>query len=119
MLEYSLIKRTDPGSTSGSSTTRATRGSLITLGDEWPRAAVVRGKRRPGNRYFGPYAHAGAIRGTLDLLLRSFGVRTCSDTKLQRHVRLGRPCLLYHIEKCSGPCIGAVDHETYARCSPI
>ncbi len=114
MLEYSLIKQHRPRFNIRLVDDKSYPWLAITLGDEWPRAAVVRGKRRPGNRYFGPYAHAGAIRGTLDLLLRSFGVRTCSDTKLQRHVRLGRPCLLYHIEKCSGPCIGAVDHETYS-----
>ncbi len=114
MLEYSLIKRHRPRFNIRLVDDKSYPWLAITLGDEWPRAAVVRGKRRPGNRYFGPYAHAGAIRGTLDLLLRSFGVRTCSDTKLQRHVKLGRPCLLYHIEKCSGPCIGAVDHATYS-----
>ena len=114
MLEYSLIKQHRPRFNIRLVDDKSYPWLAITLGDEWPRAAVVRGKRRPGNRYFGPYAHAGAIRGTLDLLLRSFGVRTCSDTKLGRHVRLGRPCLLYHIEKCSGPCIGAVDHETYS-----
>jgi len=113
MLEYSLIKQHRPRFNIRLVDDKSYPWLAITLGDEWPRAAVVRGKRRPGNRYFGPYAHAGAIRGTLDLLLRSFGVRTCSDTKLGRHVKLGRPCLLYHIEKCSGPCIGAVDHETY------
>ena len=113
MLEYSLIKQHRPRFNIRLVDDKSYPWLAVTLGDEWPRAAVVRGKRRPGNRYFGPYAHAGAIRGTLDLLLRSFGVRTCSDTKLGRHVRLGRPCLLYHIEKCSGPCIGAVDHDTY------
>ena len=115
MLEYSLIKRHRPRFNIRLVDDKSYPWLAITLGDEWPRAAVVRGKRRPGNRYFGPYAHAGAIRGTLDLLLRSFGIRTCSDTKLSRHVRLGRPCLLYHIEKCSGPCIGAVEPATYRQ----
>src|SRR4029450_12376177 len=72
-----------------------------------------RGARRKGVRYFGPFAHAYAIRETLDLLLRTFPLRTCSDNKFGRHERLGRPCLLFHIEKCSGPCVGEVDHETY------
>jgi excinuclease ABC subunit C len=74
---------------------------------------VVRGRKRKGVRYFGPYGHAGAIRSTLDLLVRSFPVRTCSDTKFVRHERLGRPCLLFDIDRCSGPCVGAVDHEAY------
>jgi len=73
----------------------------------------MRGARRKGVRYFGPYAHAYAIRETLDLLLRTFPVRTCSDNKLDRHHKLGRPCLLFHIEKCSGPCVGEIDKERY------
>ena len=72
---------------------------------------VFRGRKRKGVRYFGPYGHVGALRETLDLLLRSFPVRTCSDAKFRRHERLGRPCLLYDIERCSGPCVGAVDHQ--------
>jgi excinuclease ABC subunit C len=115
MLEYSLIKRHRPRFNIRLVDDKSYPWLAITMGDEWPRAAVVRGKRRPGNRYFGPYAHAGAIRGTLDLLLRSFPIRTCSDNKLNRHVRLGRPCLLYHIEKCSGPCIKAVEPDTYRQ----
>ena len=63
---------------------------------------------RRGTRYFGPYAHAYAIRETLDHLLRTFPIRTCTDNKLDRHAKLGKPCLLYHIEKCSAPCVGEV-----------
>ncbi|HEX3424901.1 MAG TPA: excinuclease ABC subunit UvrC, partial [Acidimicrobiales bacterium] len=64
-------------------------------------------------RYFGPYAHAYAIRETLDSLLRTFPIRTCSDNKFHVHQKQGRPCLLYHIEKCSGPCIRAVEAKEY------
>ena len=74
---------------------------------------VRRGTKDKGSRYFGPYAHAYAIRETLDSLLRTFPIRTCSDNKFRTHERLGRPCLLFHIEKCSGPCVGAVDHDDY------
>jgi excinuclease ABC subunit C len=74
---------------------------------------VVRGRKRKGVQYFGPYPNVGAIRETLDLLLHSYPVRTCSDAKFGRHQRLGRPCLLYHIERCSGPCIGAIEHPEY------
>jgi len=74
---------------------------------------VMRGAKRKGVRYFGPYGHAYAIRETLDLLLRTFPLRTCSENKFGRHEKLGKPCLLFHIEKCSGPCVGEVDHETY------
>ena len=76
---------------------------------------VMRGSKRKGVRYFGPYAHAYAIRETLDLLLRTFPIRTCSDNKLGRHQKLGRPCLLFHIEKCSGPCVGEIDEEAYGE----
>jgi excinuclease ABC subunit C len=76
---------------------------------------VMRGRRKKGNRYFGPYTHAYAIRETLDLLLRTFPIRTCSDNKLADHRRQGRPCLLFHIEKCAGPCVGEVQPEEYAE----
>ena len=73
------------------------------------------GPQAQGRPLLRPYGHAYAIRETLDLLLRTFPLRTCSDNKFRRHERLGRPCLLFHIEKCSGPCVGEVDHETYQR----
>lgn len=85
----------------------------VTTADDWPRPMVMRGARKKGVRYFGPYGHAYAIRETLDLLLRTFPLRTCSDSKFRNHERLGRPCLLYHIEKCSGPCVGAIDKPDY------
>ena len=74
---------------------------------------VMRGKKKKGVRYFGPFGHAYAIRETLDLLLRTFPIRTCSDNKLERHNKLGRPCLLFHIEKCAGPCVGEMDKDEY------
>ena len=85
----------------------------VTLDEEIPRARVMRGPKRKGVRYYGPYAHAYAIRDTLDLLLRTFPVRTCSQGVFDRCRRRGRPCLLYHIERCSGPCIGAVTAEQH------
>jgi excinuclease ABC subunit C len=73
----------------------------------------MRGAKRKGVRYFGPYAHAYAIRETLDLLLRTFPIRTCTKSKFERHHRLGRPCLYAHIEKCAAPCVDAITHEEY------
>ncbi len=113
LLEYALIKRHRPRFNIRLADDKSYPWMAVTLADDWPRAAVVRGRRRPGVRYFGPYAHVGAIRDTLDLLLRTFPIRSCSDAKLERHVKMGKPCLLYHIERCSAPCIGAVDHELY------
>jgi excinuclease ABC subunit C len=115
MLEYSLIKQHRPRFNIRLRDDKSYPFLAVTVGDEWPRPTVMRGRKRKGVRYFGPYAHAYAIRETLDLLLRTFPLRTCSDNKFQRHERLGRPCLLFHIEKCSGPCVGEVDRETYDR----
>jgi excinuclease ABC subunit C len=85
----------------------------ITRNEEWPRATVMRGKRRKGVEYFGPYAKAYSIRQTLDGLLRTYPIRTCTNTKFARHETSGRPCLLFHIEKCSGPCVGEITPEDY------
>ena len=115
MLEYNLIKAHRPRFNIRLRDDKSYPFLAVTLDDEWPRAMVMRGQKRKGVRYFGPYGHAYAIRETLDLLLRTFPIRTCSDAKLQRHQRLGRPCLLFHIEKCSGPCVGEVDREHYDR----
>ena len=117
MLEYSLIKQHKPRFNVRLRDDKSYPFLVLTLGDTWPRATVRRGRpaARTEHRYFGPYAHAYAIRETLDLLLRTFPVRSCSDAKFTRHERLGRPCLLYHIERCAGPCAGAVDQEQYQR----
>ncbi len=113
MLEYSLIKQHQPRFNIRLKDDKSYPFLAVTLDDEWPRAMVMRGTKRKGVRYFGPYGHAYAIRETLDLLLRTFPIRTCSDNKLGRHQKLGRPCLLFHIEKCSGPCVGEIDRAAY------
>src|SRR5579863_9345280 len=115
MLEYELIQAHQPRYNVRLKDDKSYPWLAVTVADEWPRPYVFRGKKRKGVRYFGPYGHAKALRGTLDLLLRSFPVRTCSDNKFTRHARLGRPCLLYDIERCSGPCVGEVDHERYTQ----
>ncbi|WP_419922918.1 excinuclease ABC subunit UvrC [Candidatus Poriferisodalis sp.] len=115
MLEYSLIQRHQPRFNVRLRDDKSYPFLAVTLLDEWPRAMVMRGRRKRGNRYFGPYGHAYAIRETLDLLLRTFPIRTCSDSKLATHQRLGRPCLLYHIEQCAGPCVGEIGRDDYDR----
>lgn len=87
----------------------------VTLDEEVPRARVMRGRKKKGVRYYGPFAHAYAIRETLDLLLRTFPMRTCSQGVFDRCRRRNRPCLLYDIERCAGPCVGAVDPETHRK----
>ncbi len=113
MLEYSLIQRHQPRFNVRLRDDKSYPFLAITLRDEWPRAMVMRGKRKRGNRYFGPFGHAYAIRETLDLLLRTFPIRTCSDNKMAEHQRLGRPCLLFHIEQCAGPCVGEISQQAY------
>ena len=113
MLEYSLIKQHRPRFNIRLVDDKSYPFLAVTESDEWPRAMVMRGKKRKGVRYYGPFGHAYAIRETLDLLLRTFPIRTCSDNKLQRHEKLGRPCLLFHIEKCAGPCVGEISRQDY------
>ena len=113
MLEYSLLQRHKPRFNVRLVDDKSYPFLAITTDDEWPRAMVMRGARKKGVRYFGPYGHAYAIRETLDLLLRTFPIRTCSDNKFRLHERQGRPCLLFHIEKCSGPCVGEIDKPFY------
>ncbi|MDO8362578.1 MAG: excinuclease ABC subunit UvrC [Actinomycetota bacterium] len=115
MLEYSLIKQHRPRFNVRLRDDKSYPFLAVTVDEQFPRALVMRGRKRKGTRYFGPYAHAYAIRDTLDLLLRSFPIRTCSPGKFNEHHRLGRPCLLFHIEKCSGPCVGEIDEMPYRQ----
>lgn len=114
MLEFSLVQEYQPPFNVRLKDDKSFPYLAITRNEEWPRAMVMRGRRRKGVEYFGPYAKAYSIRQTLDSLLRTFPVRTCTNAKFKRHEVAGRPCLLFHIEKCSGPCIGEVTPEDYA-----
>lgn len=113
LLEYTLIQRHQPRFNVRLRDDKSYPFLALTRSEEWPAAKVVRGKRRKGDEYFGPYVHAYAIRNTLDLLLKTFPVRTCSNAKFRDHAARGRACLLADIEKCSAPCIGSVDPSTY------
>ncbi|HVM41581.1 MAG TPA: excinuclease ABC subunit UvrC [Acidimicrobiia bacterium] len=115
LLENELIKRHQPRFNIRLKDDKSFPFLAVTVDERWPRAMVLRGRKRKGVRYFGPYAHAYAIRETLDLLLRTFPIRTCSEAKFRRHERMGRPCLYAHIEKCVAPCVDAVSEEDYAR----
>ena len=114
MMEYNLIKEHRPRFNIRLRDDKSYPYLAITRGEEWPRATVMRGRRRSDTQYFGPYANAYAIRQTLDLLLRTFPVRTCTNSRFRHQQAQGRPCLLFHIERCSGPCIGEVAPEDYA-----
>ena len=114
-LEYSLIKEHLPRFNIRLRDDKSYPYLAITRSDQWPRARVVRGSKKKGTQYFGPFAHAYAIRNTLDLLLKSLPVRTCSDTVFRRHQLKERPCIEYEIDRCSAPCVGYVDQDTYAE----
>jgi excinuclease ABC subunit C len=113
MLEWSLIREHRPRFNIRLRDDKSYPFLAVTVDEQWPRALVMRGRKRKGVRYFGPYGHAYAIRDTLDELLRSFPIRTCSPAKFRQHERLGRPCLLYHIEKCTGPCVREIEEQPY------
>lgn len=112
-LEYNLIKQHRPRYNVRYTDDKSYPYLAITLGEEIPRAMVRRNPKRDGTRYFGPFAHAYAIRETLDLLLRVFPVRTCSPGVYERCERTGRPCLLHHIGRCAAPCVGEVDADEH------
>ncbi|MBO9567470.1 MAG: excinuclease ABC subunit UvrC [Cellulomonas iranensis] len=117
-LEYSWIKEFDPRFNVKYRDDKSYPYLAVTMADEVPRVQVMRGAKRRGTRYFGPYAHAWAIRETVDLLLRVFPVRTCSAGVFKRAKQQGRPCLLGYIDKCSAPCVGRIgvdEHHQLAQ----
>jgi excinuclease ABC subunit C len=117
-LEYSWIKEFDPRFNVKYRDDKSYPYLAVTMGDEYPRVMVLRGAKKKGTRYFGPYSHAWAIRETVDTLLRVFPVRTCSAGVFKRAGQIGRPCLLGYIGKCSAPCVGRVteaEHRVLAE----
>jgi len=117
-LEYSWIKEFDPRFNIKYRDDKSYPYLAVTMGEEYPRVMVMRGAKRKGTKYFGPYSHAWAIRDTVDTLLRVFPVRTCSAGVFKRSGQIGRPCLLGYIGKCSAPCvkrISAEDHRQLAE----
>jgi excinuclease ABC subunit C len=112
-LEYSWIKEFDPRFNVKYRDDKSYPSLAVTLHEDFPRLQVMRGPKKKGVRYFGPYSHAWAIRETLDLLLRVFPARTCSAGVFKRAGQVGRPCLLGYIGKCSAPCVGQVSQEEH------
>ncbi|MFD7681055.1 MULTISPECIES: excinuclease ABC subunit UvrC [unclassified Streptomyces] len=112
-LEYSWIKEYDPRFNVKYRDDKSYPYLAVTMNEEFPRVQVMRGHKKKGVRYFGPYGHAWAIRDTVDLLLRVFPVRTCSAGVFKNAARTGRPCLLGYIGKCSAPCVGRVSPEEH------
>ncbi|MFK0155650.1 excinuclease ABC subunit UvrC [Streptomyces sp. NPDC090493] len=112
-LEYSWIKEYDPRFNVKYRDDKSYPYLAVTMNEEFPRVQVMRGHKKKGVRYFGPYGHAWAIRDTVDLLLRVFPVRTCSAGVFKNAARTGRPCLLGYIGKCSAPCVGRIEPEEH------
>jgi excinuclease ABC subunit C len=115
MLEYNLIKEHQPRFNIRYRDDKSYPYLAVTVGERWPRAQVLRGAKRRGVRYFGPFGHAYAIRETLDALTRVFPVRTCSNAYFDQRARARRPCLYYDIGRCSGPCVPEVTGVTEER----
>ena len=117
-LEYSWIKEFDPRFNIRYRDDKSYPYLAVTMSEEFPRVMVMRGAKRKGTKYFGPYSHAWAIRDTVDTLLRVFPVRTCSAGVFKRSGQIGRPCLLGYIGKCSAPCVKRIsveDHRALAE----
>ena len=114
-LEYNWIKEFGPRFNVRYRDDKTYPWLAVTLDEAFPRAQVMRGAKRKGVKYFGPYAHAWAIRETLDALLRVFPMRTCSAGVFKRAGQVGRPCLLGYIDKCSAPCVARVDEQEHRR----
>ncbi|MEP7089849.1 MAG: excinuclease ABC subunit UvrC [Nocardioidaceae bacterium] len=112
-LEYSWIKEFDPRFNVKYRDDKSYPWLAVTLNEEFPRVMVGRGAKRRGVRYFGPYSHAWAIRETVDLLLRVFPMRSCSNGVFKRSQQIGRPCLLGYIGKCAAPCVDRVSAEEH------
>ncbi|MFG2098002.1 excinuclease ABC subunit UvrC [Streptomyces sp. NPDC048612] len=112
-LEYTWIKEFDPRFNVKYRDDKSYPYLAVTLNEEFPRVQVMRGAKKKGVRYFGPYGHAWAIRETVDLMLRVFPVRTCSAGVFKRSAQIGRPCLLGYIGKCSAPCVGRISAEEH------
>jgi excinuclease ABC subunit C len=112
-LEYSWIKEFDPRFNVKYRDDKSYPWLAVTVNEQFPRVMVGRGAKKKGVRYFGPYSHAWAIRETVDLLLRVFPMRSCSNGVFKRSAQIGRPCLLGYIGKCSAPCVGRVSEEEH------
>ncbi|MHA7304652.1 excinuclease ABC subunit UvrC [Arthrobacter sp. TMN-49] len=116
-LEYTWIKEFAPRYNLAFRDDKSYPYLAVSMSEKYPRVQVMRGERRKGSKYFGPYT-AGAIRETMDTLLRVFPVRSCSTGVLRRAERSGRPCLLGYIDKCAAPCVGRIsteDHKALAQ----
>ncbi|WP_421013770.1 excinuclease ABC subunit UvrC [Glutamicibacter creatinolyticus] len=114
-LEYTWIKEYNPRFNIVFRDDKSYPYLAVTMNEKFPRALVMRGDKRKGVKYFGPFYPAKAIRETLDTLLRVFPVRSCSPGVFNRAQASGRPCLLGYIDKCAAPCVGRISVEDHRQ----
>src|SRR5690606_22700664 len=112
-LEYMWIKEFDPPFNVRYKDDKSYPFMAVTLGDEAPRVLVTRNRRIPRARYFGPYPKVWAVHETIDLMIKAFPIRTCSDASYKRAMATGRPCFPGQIGKCGGPCSMRVTIEEH------
>ncbi|MFN6291470.1 MAG: excinuclease ABC subunit UvrC [Candidatus Nanopelagicaceae bacterium] len=117
-LEFTWIKEENPAFNVQFKDDKSYPYLALTMDEEFPRLLITRRAKRKGVKYFGPFAHAWALRSTFDVLLKLFPVRSCSNSNFERAARIKRPCLLGDIGKCAAPCvdrISSVDHRALAK----
>jgi excinuclease ABC subunit C len=112
-LEYTWIKEYDPPFNVKFRDDKSYPYLAVTLGDEAPRVMVTRNTRIPGAKYFGPYPKIWAVHDTVDLMIKVFPIRTCSDSAYKRAMASGKPCFPGQIGRCGGPCSGKVTIEEH------
>jgi excinuclease ABC subunit C len=112
-LEFTWIKEFNPPFNVQFRDDKSYPYLAITLGEKFPRVLVTRNRDIRDARYFGPYTKVWAIRETVDLMLKAFPMRSCTDAIFKRAVQTGRPCLLGDIGKCAAPCVGRVTPEEH------
>ncbi|CAB4837523.1 MAG: excinuclease ABC subunit UvrC [Actinobacteria bacterium] len=117
-LEFTWIKSENPKYNIQFKDDKSYPYLAVSLADEFPRLFISRAKRRPGVKYFGPYAHAWALRSSFDVIQKLYPIRSCTDSNFARAVKSKRQCLLGDIGKCSAPClswISKAEHQELAK----
>ena len=112
ILECNLIKEHQPPYNARLKDDKSYPFIKIDVSEDFPQVYITRRVNKDGSRYFGPFASAGSVRRTLSLLKKLFPYRSCTKTITGTDAR---PCLDFHIHRCVGPCIGAVDKREYAE----
>ncbi len=112
-LEFTWIKSENPKYNIQFKDDKSYPYLAVSLGEEFPRLYISRAKRRPGVKYFGPYAHAWALRSSFDVIQKLYPIRSCTDSNFSRAVKSKRQCLLGDIGKCSAPCVSWISKEEH------